>query len=126
MAMKLGELAEALGCAIENYADIEISGVRGIDDAGPGHITFLSNPKYAPKLRTTQASAVIAGQAVSGIPTLISANPYLDFARALELFYQPPRPKPGIHPSAAIAASARIGEGASIGPFVAVGGNVVN
>src|SRR5580698_6011032 len=125
MAMKLRELAAALGCAIEDPADIEITGVQGIEDAGPGHITFLSNPKYAPKLKTTQASAVIAGQAVSGMPTLISANPYLDFARALELFYQPPRPKPGIHPSAAIAGSASIGEGASIGPFVAVGENVV-
>jgi UDP-3-O-[3-hydroxymyristoyl] glucosamine N-acyltransferase len=68
---------------------------------------------------------VIAGKAVSGIPTLVSANPYHDFARALELFYQPPRPKPGIHASAAIAATARIGEDASIGPFVAVGENVV-
>jgi len=127
--MTLRELAAALGCsmcsAVEGDAGIEITGVRGIDDAGPGHITFLSNPKYAPKLKTTQASAVIAEQAVSGIPTLISANPYLDFARALEQFYQPPRPKLGIHPSAAIADSARIGEGASIGPFAAVGENVV-
>jgi UDP-3-O-[3-hydroxymyristoyl] glucosamine N-acyltransferase len=122
--MKLRELAAALGCESTDQADVDITGVRGIDDAGPGHITFLSNPKYAPKLSTTQASAVIAGQAVTGIPTLISTNPYLDFARALELFYQPPRPKPGIHPLAAIAESARIGEGASIGPFAAVGENV--
>jgi UDP-3-O-[3-hydroxymyristoyl] glucosamine N-acyltransferase len=125
--MKLRELATALGCAIdgEGGGEVEITGVRGIDDAGPGHITFLSSPKYAPRLKTTQASAVIAGQTVSGIPTLTSSNPYLDFARALELFYQAPSPKPGIHSSAAIAASARIGEGASIGPFVAVGENVV-
>ncbi len=122
--MKLSELAAALDCAIEGTGDTEIGGVRGIDDAGPGYITFLSNPKYAPKLKTTQASAVIAEQAVSGLPTVISKNPYLDFARALELFYQPPRPKPGIHPMAAIAESARIGEGASIGAFVAVGENV--
>lgn len=125
--MKLRELAAALGSAVAadgEDAEIEIAGVRGIESAGPGHITFLSNPKYASKLRTTQASAVIATQAIPGIPTVISANPYLDFARALELFYRPPRPKPGIHPSAAIAASAQIGEGASIGPFVAVGENV--
>src|ERR1700733_6360579 len=120
MAMKLRELAAALGCDYTGEADIEITGVQGIEDAGPGHITFLSNPKYAPKLRTTQASAVIAEQPVNGIPTLVSANPYLDFARALELFYQPPRPKPGIHPSAAISSSARIGEDASIGPFAVV------
>jgi UDP-3-O-[3-hydroxymyristoyl] glucosamine N-acyltransferase len=127
--MKLRELAEALGCSLESVADsdadLELTGVRGIDDAGPGYVTFLSSAKYAPKLKTTQASAVIAPQSVPGIPTLISTNPYLDFARALELFYQPPRPKVGIHPSSSIAASARIGEGASIGPFVAVGENVV-
>jgi UDP-3-O-[3-hydroxymyristoyl] glucosamine N-acyltransferase len=132
--MKLRKVAASLGCplalgevqtGLETDADIEISGVRGIENAGPGHITFLSNPKYAPKLRNTQASAVIANQPVAGMPTLISTNPYLDFARALELFYQPPRPKPGIHPTAAISASARIGEGASIGAFVAIGDNVV-
>src|ERR1700689_2525164 len=130
MAMKLNELATSLGCPIEgrgegdDSADIEITGVRGLEDAGPGHITFLANPKYGPKLKATQASAVIAARTVDGIPTLISANPYHDFARALGLFYQPPRPKPGVHPSAAIAATADIGEGASIGAFVAVGENV--
>jgi UDP-3-O-[3-hydroxymyristoyl] glucosamine N-acyltransferase len=129
MAMKLRELAGALGCAIdcaaESDADVEITSVRGIDDAGSGHITFLSNPKFAAKLKSTRASAVIAAQAVPGIPSLLSTNPYLDFARALELFYQPPKPKPGTHPSAAIAESARIGAGASIGAFVAIGENVV-
>ncbi len=125
--MNLRELAAKLSCGIEECPDpaVEITGVEGVEKAGPGHVTFLANPKYAPKLKATKASAVIAGKAVSGIPTLVSANPYHDFARALELFYQPPRPKPGIHPSAAIAATARIGEGASIGPFVAVGENVV-
>src|SRR6185312_3732115 len=123
--MKLRELADALECSISHEPDIDISGVRGIEAASSGDITFLSNPKYAAKLKTTQASAVIAAQPVSGIPTLISSNPYLDFARALEHFYQPPRPKPGVHPSAAIPASAQIGDGASIGAFVAIGDNVV-
>jgi len=123
--MNLRELAAALGCTIEGCPDaaVEITGVQGLEQAGPGHVTFLANPKYAAKLKTTLASAVIAGRRVEGIPTLVSGNPYHDFARALELFYQPPRPKPGIHPLAAIAATARIGEGASIGPFVAVGEN---
>ena len=128
--MKLNELAASLGCpiegcSIEGSAGVEITGVAGLENAGPGHITFLANPKYGPKLRTTQASAVIAGQVVSGIPTLVSRNPYHDFARALEFFYQPPRPRPGIHPSAAIAATACIGEGASIGAFVSIGENSV-
>jgi UDP-3-O-[3-hydroxymyristoyl] glucosamine N-acyltransferase len=124
--MKLNELAEALGCYVEgSTGEAEIIGVAGLENAGPGYITFLANPRYGPKLKTTQASAVIAAQPVSGIPTLVSRNPYHDFARALEFFYQPPRPMPGIHPSASIAATARIGEGASIGPFVAVGENVL-
>lgn len=123
--MKFHELAVRLGCSPTGDADLEITGVRGLDQAGPGHLTFLANSKYAPKLKLTQAGAVLASKPVPGIPTLVSANPYHDFARALELFYQPPKPSPGIHPSAAIAASARIGEGASIGPFVAIGENVV-
>jgi UDP-3-O-[3-hydroxymyristoyl] glucosamine N-acyltransferase len=122
--MKLSELARRLNCRVEGDGDTEIAGVRGMEQAGPGQLTFLANPKYAPKLKSTQASAVIAAQPIGGIATLVSANPYHDFARALECFYQPPRPRMGIHPSAAIAASARIGEGASIGPFVAVGENV--
>jgi UDP-3-O-[3-hydroxymyristoyl] glucosamine N-acyltransferase len=56
---------------------------------------------------------------------LISTNPYLDFARALALFYQAPRPKPGIHPLACVAASASIGDNASIGPFAVVGEDVI-
>ncbi|HVW85811.1 MAG TPA: UDP-3-O-(3-hydroxymyristoyl)glucosamine N-acyltransferase [Bryobacteraceae bacterium] len=123
--MKLKELAAALGCRVAGEDEIEIQGVRGMEQAGEGHLTFLSNPKYAPKLRHTRASAVVAAQPVAGIPTVLSANPYHDFARALEFFYQPPRPPAGIHPSAAIAATARVGENASIGPFVAVGENVV-
>ena len=122
--MKLSDLASALGCRVEGDGSIEITGVIGMEAAGEGHLTFLANPKYGPKLKKTRASAVLATQAIAGIATVISANPYHDFARALELFYSPPRPAPGIHPSAAIAVTARIGENASIGPFVAVGENV--
>src|ERR1019366_6454772 len=122
--MKLSELAAALNTKLEGDGSIEITGVRGLEQADEGHIPFLANPKYAPRLKTTRASAVIAGRAVSAIATVISANPYHDFARALELFYQPPKPKPGIHPLSAIAESAVIGEGASIGAFVAIGENV--
>jgi UDP-3-O-[3-hydroxymyristoyl] glucosamine N-acyltransferase len=122
--MKLSELATRLGCLLEGDPETEITGVRGIEQAGEGHLTFLANPKYAPKLKKTQASAVLASREIPGVPTLVSRNPYHDFARALEFFYQPPRPKRGIHPSAAIAETAAIGENASIGAFVAIGENV--
>lgn len=122
--MKLSGLAEALGARLVGDPDIEITGVAGLEQAGAGHVTFLANPKYAAKVKGTQASAILASSAIDGIATLVSANPYLDFARALALFYQPPRPAAGISPLASIAATAVIGEGASIGAFVSVGERV--
>lgn len=127
--MKINELAAALGCTLAcppgQSESLEITGVRGLEQAGPGHLTFLSNSKYAPKLKLTQASAVLATKPVDGIATLVSSNPYYDYARALEFFYQPPRPAPGVHPSAAISPTATIGENAHIGAFVAIGDDVV-
>jgi UDP-3-O-[3-hydroxymyristoyl] glucosamine N-acyltransferase len=122
--MKLGEIASRLGCDLSGDPEIQIAGVSGLEQAGPQHITFLSNPKYAPKVKGTKAGAILANEPVEGIATLVSKNPYHDFSRALALFYQPPRPAPGIHPSAAIAPTAAIGEGASIGAFVAIGERV--
>ena len=127
--MKLSQLAEALNCRLEgdpnaDINNVEITGVRGMEKAEAGHLTFLANMKYAPKLKDTRASAVVAANPIPGLPTLVSTNPYLDFARALEHFYQPPRPPVGIHPSAAIAATATIGSNVSIGAFVSIGEHV--
>ncbi len=131
--MKLAELARRLECELEGDGAIEITGVAGIDRAQPGEITFLTNPRYKPWLKQTRASAIIVSSDADspGLPCLRSDNPYLAFARAVELFYQPPRPTPGIHPSAVIARSAQIGSNASIGPFcfvdedVTIGKNAV-
>ena len=100
---------------------------RGWSRPAASQLTFLANPKYAHKVKQTRAGAILVPKIDGGIAPaqLISTNPYLDFARALELFYQPPRPAAGIHPMASIAASASIGENASIGPFAVVGENVV-
>lgn len=121
--MKLAAIATALGCELRGEGGIEIDGVSGMEQAGPSQLTFLANPKYAPKARHTRAAAVIAQREIEGKATLLSANPYYDFSRALALFYQPPRPAPGIHPSAVIAASATLGENASIGACCVVGEN---
>jgi UDP-3-O-[3-hydroxymyristoyl] glucosamine N-acyltransferase len=121
--MKLREIAEALGCQLEGDGELEITGLAPIEQAGPTELTFLANPKYAPKVKSTRAGAILVAEAVRGLPiaSLVSSNPYLDFARALEMFYQPPRPSPGISPLASIAPTAEIGEGASIGAFAVVG-----
>jgi UDP-3-O-[3-hydroxymyristoyl] glucosamine N-acyltransferase len=124
--MKLKDLAEALGCALHGDGKIEITGVLGMEQAGPQHLTFLANPKYAHKVKLSRAGAILVTQAPAGAPMacLISANPYLDFSRALELFYQPPRPPAGVHPLAFVDATAEVGENASIGPFAVIGARV--
>jgi UDP-3-O-[3-hydroxymyristoyl] glucosamine N-acyltransferase len=127
MTIRLSELAARLGCELHGDGALEITGVSGMEQAGPSELTFLANPKYVPKVKHTRAGAVLVSARIEGLRTaqLLSENPYLDFARALALFYQPPRPAPGIHPLAWVAASATIGENPSIGPFVAVGERAV-
>ena len=121
--MKLSQIASALDARIENGSpDTEISGLNGIEQAGPGQLTFLSNPKYAATARSTKASAVIVGENFPAIPAamLRAKDPYLAFARALELFHRPLRYAPGVHATAVVHASARIGANAHIGPYVVI------
>jgi UDP-3-O-[3-hydroxymyristoyl] glucosamine N-acyltransferase len=121
--MKLRDIAERLGCRLVGNGELEIHGVAGLEQAKPGELTFLSNPRYRALLSQTEGSAVIVGTEEEGLKLacLVSKNPYLDFARALELFYQPPRPRPGIDPTAVIAASAKVGVNATIGACVVLG-----
>ena len=124
--MKLGELAIRLGAELRGDAQVEVAGVKGIEEAGPAEITFVANPRYAGLARTTQAAAVLVEPEFPEIatPTLRIKNPYLAFARALGIFYQPPAYTPGIHPTAAIDPTAEIGEGAHIGAYVVIGQGV--
>ena len=121
--MKLAQIASVLDAQLENGSpDIEISGVAGIKEANPGQLTFVANPKYGAAARSTKASAVIVALDFPAIPAamLRSKNPYLAFARALDLFCKPPRYEPGVHPTAVVHPSARIGAGAHIGPYVVI------
>ena len=126
-AIPLAVMAERLGCMLRGDGGLEISGVAGMEQAGPTELTFLANPKYAHKLKHTRAGAVLVSAVVEELAAaqLVSTNPYLDFARALAMFYQPPKPAPGIHPQAAVAATAKIGDNPSIGAFAVVGENAV-
>jgi UDP-3-O-[3-hydroxymyristoyl] glucosamine N-acyltransferase len=122
----LRDLAARLGCELRGDGGIEITGVAGMEQAGLSELTFLANPKYAPKVKHCRAGAILVSEplAQTAPASLVSKNPYHDFARALALFYQPPQPRPGIHAQAAVAPTARIGEGASIGAFAVVGEHV--
>jgi UDP-3-O-[3-hydroxymyristoyl] glucosamine N-acyltransferase len=121
--MKLSAIASALKAGLENGSpDIEISGVNGIEQAGPGELTFVSNPKYAAAARSTRAAAVIVSDDFPAISTamLRTTDPYLAFAHALELFHSPQVYKPGVHPTAVVHPSANIGTGAHLGPYAVV------
>ena len=125
--MKLSAIAATLGARLENGSpETEITGVAGIEDAGHGELTFVSNPKYAALARSTKASAVIVAEEFPAIPAamLRSKNPYLDFARTLEMFHPALKYASGIHPTAVVHDSARIGNGAHIGPYVVIGEDV--
>jgi UDP-3-O-[3-hydroxymyristoyl] glucosamine N-acyltransferase len=124
--MKLGELASKLGAELRGDAELEITGVKGLEEAGPTEITFVANPRYAGLARTTKAAAVIVDPDFQRIDaaTLRIKNPYFAFSRALAFFYQPPVYSPGIHPTAVIDPTSEIGEGAHIGAYVVVGSRV--
>ncbi len=121
--MKLADIAAAIHAKIENASpDTEISGVAGIEHAAPGQLTFVSNPRYAAAAKSTRASAVIVDENFPGIPTgmLRTKNPYHAWAKAVELFYQPPSYAPGIHPTAVVHPTAKIGKHAHLGPYVVI------
>ena len=123
----LGQLAMRLGCELTGNSEGIITGVSTIEKAGPTEVTFLANKRYSARVKDTRAAAVIANTRLNDTTaaTLVSRNPYLDFARALALFYQPQKPAPGIHPTAVVAPTATVGANASIGPYVVVGGSTV-
>ncbi|MDT7542714.1 MAG: UDP-3-O-[3-hydroxymyristoyl] glucosamine N-acyltransferase [Acidobacteriota bacterium] len=125
--MKLSELARQTGATVEpaDTEEIEIIGAAGLDEAGTGHVTFLSNPRYTPRVKTTKASAIFLAEGVApkreGIAILRARDPYLAYTRALRLFHPEPDFESFIHPSAIIDSSARVHETTYVGACVVVG-----
>src|SRR5258708_12294639 len=121
--LPLREIVERLGGEAVGEAATPLTGVGTLDSAGPGQVTFLSNPKYRGKLAGTRAGAVILGPGdrdAATIPHIVSDNPYAYYARTVTLFH-PERPvKPGIHPFAQVDGSANVDAYAEIGPFVVI------
>ena len=121
--MRLAEIAAALDAVLENAdPNLEITGVAGIEEAAAGQITFIANPKYIADARTTHASAVIVAPnfPATGKGLLRTGNPYLAFARAIDLFYNAPAYQPGVHSTAVIAPTAKIGPNAHIAAYVVI------
>jgi UDP-3-O-[3-hydroxymyristoyl] glucosamine N-acyltransferase len=127
--LKLRDLADRLHCQLEGAAgdidgNTDVVRVAGLEQAQPGDLTFLANPRYRALLAGTRASAVILGRddrSQAPCTVLRSDHPYLSFAQAVGIFHSPVPPSPGIDRLSAIAADATIGAGVSIGPFVTIG-----
>jgi UDP-3-O-[3-hydroxymyristoyl] glucosamine N-acyltransferase len=125
--VKLRELAERLGCELRGDGEVEIRGVAGLEDAGPGDLSFLANPRYADKLAATRAAAVVVAPghaARAPVPALVCDDPYLVFSRAVALVRPQPRPAPGVHRSAQVDATAVLGDCVHVGALAVVGAGV--
>ncbi|MCI0369934.1 MAG: UDP-3-O-(3-hydroxymyristoyl)glucosamine N-acyltransferase [candidate division NC10 bacterium] len=120
--MRLDALARTLGCTLEGDGSAEVTGVAPIETAGPEDLTFLHHPKYLQHLATTRAAAVIMPPGTQSPPCAIlrHENPYLAFATALRLLF-PEKPRwTGVHPQAAVAATARLAPGVAVGAFAVI------
>jgi UDP-3-O-[3-hydroxymyristoyl] glucosamine N-acyltransferase len=119
----LADLAARLGCRLEGDGTIEIARVATLEEAGPGDVTFLANPKYTDAATRTRASAIIAAEDTPPLPCAVlrATHPYRSFADALIALGRNERPAPGVHPTAVVASDAQIGAGVSLGPFAVVG-----
>ena len=120
-------MAERLGCRLEGDGTLDIARVATLEEAGPGDVTFLANPKYAQVAQLTRASAVILGDDAAPVPCamLRTPQPYKAFAEALVALGRDARPPIGVHPSAVVASDASLGPAVSVGPLVVVGSGAV-
>lgn len=125
--MKLEDLASLLSCKLEGDGSLEIHGVATLEGAREGDLSFLTNAKYHKEAQRTKASAILLGPdgPSLSVALLRHDNPYLAFAKAVELFFSIPAQSATIHPTAWIADTASIGTNAYIGPFSYVGDAVI-
>jgi len=120
----LGELAQRFGLTCRGDSEQTITGVGTLASAGAGQIAFLANPLYRKQLGTTQAAAVVLTENDAGqcpVACLIVRVPYVAFAKIAALFEPKPERIAGAHPSAVVAADARIDPTASIGAQTYIG-----
>ena len=127
MKKTLQEIAQYLGGSVSGDAQTKIGGLATLDEAGEGDLTFLANPKYAGKVATTGASAVLLpeGGNPHGRNAIFHANPYLAFAKLLTLFYTKPSTPLGIMPGALVAEGARLGADVTVHPGASIAAGVV-
>jgi UDP-3-O-[3-hydroxymyristoyl] glucosamine N-acyltransferase len=120
--VRLGVLAERIGCRLDGDGAIDVAAIRALDEAGPADLTFLTDAKRVALVSTSRAAAVILPNSAPAVdrPALRTPNPYLALARALAELHPAARVAAGMHPSAMVATDARVDAGASIGPLCVI------
>jgi UDP-3-O-[3-hydroxymyristoyl] glucosamine N-acyltransferase len=125
--LRLGELAERIGCHLEGDPEVLISGVNTIDAAGPGELSFVHNEKYIGAIATSQAAAIVVFSDLETEfrPLLRSNDPYVTFGEAMRIFLpKRQRPEPGCHPTAYLETGADVDPSASVGAFCYISADV--
>ncbi len=128
IGIKLGELVRDFGGELIGDAEVVISGISTLSAAGPNEITFLTNSKYRSQLPSSRAAAVILApqdQDATGIPRIVTRNPYAYMAKVSGLLHPLNRPSPGCHVSAVVDTTAQIAPDAVIGPHAVIAAHVV-
>ena len=121
--MTLAELAQALGAELTGGdAGAEVLGVAGLEDVGPGQVSYVEDEARLRAAEATSALALIAppGCRSETKPLLSVAKPRLAFARTLAMFATPPPPGRGVHPTAVIGERVELGDGAAVGAHAVV------
>jgi UDP-3-O-[3-hydroxymyristoyl] glucosamine N-acyltransferase len=123
MEKRLSELAQLVGGEVIGDGEVKIAGVAPIEEARKGEITFIAHPRYLPKLKETEASAVIVSPKVREAekPLLRVANPYLAFAKILGIYAHRTHKPRGVDQGAWVSPTAKLGEAVSVYPFVYIG-----
>lgn len=119
----LAELAECCGARVRGDRNVRIHAIASLEHAGPGSITFLSNPHYRRFLDSTRASAVILAPADADacrLPALLADNPYLAYARVAAKLAPATPARQGVDSTAHVHKRARIADSAWIGPGAVV------
>ncbi|MDX1645165.1 MAG: UDP-3-O-(3-hydroxymyristoyl)glucosamine N-acyltransferase, partial [Thermoanaerobaculia bacterium] len=123
LSHRLGELAELVGGTVVGDAELEIEGLNTLEEAGPRELSFLTNPRYLERARTSRAAALVVSPGLEGLDRarLEVENPYLAVARILTELHPPRRPQPGVHPTAELDDSVELGADVSVGAFCSIG-----
>jgi UDP-3-O-[3-hydroxymyristoyl] glucosamine N-acyltransferase len=117
------ELADAIGAKLEGDGELEIAGVAGPERAGARDLIYVEAEKHAKRAVASAALCVVAreGIALEGKTILRSAQPKVAFAKAAALLLGSPPIAAGIHPTAIVAALARVAADAGVGPYAVIG-----